>query len=142
MHLVASSGSAFAINGFAGMSGANQLSFWLSFILFNGYVVLEALSLTALYFAARPRDGHPNPAAIWYFAASVLGVLAFISTVWGAPAEKTFLDDAGTSIALGTRAVHVLFGVIVFGGGATLCLLAGAVSTARRRREASSALVI
>src|ERR1700704_1681404 len=72
VHLIASTGSAFAINGFAGLTGAQILSFWLSFILFNGYVALEVASLAAFYFAARPRSGRPNPAAIRYFIAALL----------------------------------------------------------------------
>ena len=32
---------AFAINGFAGLTGAQILSFWLSFILFNAYVAVQ-----------------------------------------------------------------------------------------------------
>lgn len=141
MHILASSSSAFAINGFAGLTGAQILSFWLSFILFNGYVVLEATCLATFYFAARPRSGHPNPAAIWYFAAALMVVVAFLSTVWGAPAEKTFLDDSGTYIAVGTRAVKIFIG-LGFAAVAVLFLLIGAVDTARRKREAARALVI
>jgi hypothetical protein len=142
MHLVADSGSAFAINGFAGLSTAAQLSFWFAFILFNGYVVLEAVSLAAFYFASRPRRGRPNPAAIWYFAASVLVVMAFISTVWAAPAEKAFLDNSGTHLAVGTRATLIFVGIIVFAFPAVLCLLAGFIQTGRRKKADRSALVI
>jgi hypothetical protein len=138
---IADSGSAFAINGFAGLTGAQQLSFWLSFILFNGYVVLEAISLAAFYFGARPRSGRPNPAAIWYFIAALWVVMAFITTVWAAPAEKAFLDDSGTSLAVGTRTVKVFIG-LAFAGVAVMCLLIGAVETARRKRAAQQAVVI
>ena len=142
MHVLAAAGSPFAINGFAGLSGANQLSFWLAFILFNGYVVLEAACLTAFYFAARPRAGGlPNPAAIWYFIGAVLVVLCFITTVWAAPAEKTFLDDTGTYIAVGTRAVKVFIG-LAFAAAAVACLLVGFADTARRRRAAERTLVL
>jgi hypothetical protein len=142
MHLVASSSSAFAVNGFTGLSGSQQLSFWLSFILFNGYVVLEAACLAAFYFASRPRGGgRPNPAAIWYFIAALWVVMAFITTVWAAPAEKAFLDDSGTSIAVGTRTIKVFIG-LGFAAVAVVCLLLGAVETARRRRAQQAALVI
>jgi hypothetical protein len=141
MHLVASTGSAFAINGFAGLTGAQILSFWFSFILFNGYVVLEVVALATFYFAARPRAGRPNPAAIWYFIASLLVMISFISTVWGAPAEKTFLDDSGTYLAVGARAVKVFIG-IGFAGVAVMCMLVGAIDTSRRRRAAQQAVVI
>jgi hypothetical protein len=141
VHLIASTGSAFAINGFAGLTGAQILSFWLSFILFNGYVALEVASLAAFYFAARPRSGRPNPAAIWYFIAALLVVISFISTVWGAPAEKTFLDDSGTYLAVGTRTVKVFIG-IGFAGVAVMCMLIGAVETARRKKAAQQTVVI
>lgn len=141
MHLLADSGSAFAINGFAGLRSAQQLSFWLTFILFNGYVVLEATSLAAFYFAARPRAGAPNPAAIWYFIAGLWVVMAFITTVWAAPAEKSFLDDSGTFLAVGTRTMKIFIGM-GFAGVAVVCLLVGAVETARRKRSAARTLVI
>jgi hypothetical protein len=141
MHLVASTGSAFAINGFAGLTGAQILSFWFSFILFNGYVVLEVVALATFYFAARPRSGRPNPAAIWYFIASLLLVISFISTVWGAPAEKTFLDDSGTYLAVGRKAVMVFIG-IGFAGVAVMCMLVGAIDTSRRKKAAQQAVVI
>jgi hypothetical protein len=141
VHLIASTGSAFAINGFAGLTGAQILSFWLSFILFNGYVVLEVGSLAAFYFAARPRSGRPNPAAIWYFIAALLVIISFISTVWGAPAEKTFLDDSGTNLAVGARTVKVFIG-IGFAGVAVMCMLIGAIETAKRKKAAQQTVVI
>ena len=141
MPLLADSSSAFAINGFAGLSGAQQLSFWLTFILFNGYVVLEVVCLASFWFAARPRHGRPNPAAVWYFVASLFVVLAFISTVWAAPAEKSFLDDSGSFIAVGTRTVKVFIG-LGFAAVAVGCLLAGVLATVGRRRAESAAVTI
>ncbi|MGH7722048.1 MAG: hypothetical protein ACRENL_04325 [Candidatus Dormibacteria bacterium] len=141
MHLLADSSSAFAINGFAGLKTAEQLSFWFVFILFNGYVALEAIALAAFYFAARPRSGRPNPAALWYFIASLWVVMAFISTVWAAPAEKAFSNTAGTGLAVGDRTIKVFIG-LGFAAVAVLCLLIGALETARRRRTAGRTLVI
>jgi hypothetical protein len=141
MHVLADSGSAFAINGFAGLTGAQQLSFWFSFILFNGYVGLEAVCLAAFYFAARPRSGSPNPAAIWYFIGALWVVMSFITTVWAAPAEKAFLDDSGTSLAVGTRAIKEFIG-LGFAGVAVMCVLIGAVDTARRKKALRQTLVI
>jgi hypothetical protein len=141
MHVLADSGSAFAINGFAGLTGAQQLSFWLSFILFNGYVGLEVMCLAAFYFASRPRSGSPNPAAVWYFIAALWVVMSFITTVWAAPAEKAFLDDTGTYIAVGTKAIKVFIG-LGFAAIAVMCLLIGAMETARRKRLARQTLVI
>jgi hypothetical protein len=142
MHMLAdSSGSAFAINGFAGLTGAQQLSFWFAFILFNGYVMLEVMCLAAFYFASRPRSGGTNSAAIWYFIAALWVVMAFITTVWAAPAEKAFLDDTGTSLAVGTRTIKVFIG-LAFAGVAVTCMLIGAVETARRKKAERQALVI
>jgi hypothetical protein len=142
MHMLAdTSGSAFAINGFAGLTGAQQLSFWFAFILFNGYVMLEVMCLAAFYFASRPRSGGTNAAAIWYFIAALWVVMAFITTVWAAPAEKAFLDDTGTSLAVGTRTIKVFIG-LAFAGVAVMCMLIGAVETARRKKAERQALVI
>ncbi|MDQ2960275.1 MAG: hypothetical protein M3R48_04405 [Candidatus Dormibacteraeota bacterium] len=141
MPLVADASSPFAINGFTGDSGVAQLSFWLTFILFNMYVVLEVVSLAAFYFASRPRSGRPNPAAIWYFVAAVLVVFAFITTVWAAPAERAFLDDAGTHIAVGTKAVKLFIGLAA-AALAVLSLLIGMVDTARRRRAATREVLV
>lgn len=141
MPLVADSSSAFAINGFAGLTGAQQLSFWLAFVLFNMYVVLEVACLAAFYFAARPRHGAPNRAAIWYFIGALFVVLAFITTVWAAPAEKSFLDDTGTYLAVGTKAAKVFIG-LAFAAVAVFCLLIGYVDTGRRRRTEREAVVL
>ena len=102
---------------------------------------LEAVCLASFYFAARPRSGRPNPAAIWYFIGSLWVVMAFITTVWAAPAEKAFLDDSGTSIAVGTRTIKVFIG-LGFAAIAVMCLLIGAMETARRKRTARQTLVI
>jgi hypothetical protein len=142
MDLLADSGSsAFAINGFAGLRTAEQLSFWFVFILFNGYVALEAIALAAFYFAARPRSGRPNPAALWYFIASLWVVMAFITTVWAAPAEKAFVNTAGTGLGVGDRTVKVFIG-LGFAAVAVMCLLFGAIDTARRKRADQRTLVI
>lgn len=142
MRMLADSSSPFAINGFSGFSGANQLSFWLTFILFNGYVGLEAIALASFYLTSRNRGGGPNPAAIWHFIASIWVVLAFITLVWAAPAEKAFLDDSGTSLGVGTRMIKIFIG-LAFAGVAVLCMLIGAVDTARRRRaQGARALVL
>ncbi|MHB8717649.1 MAG: hypothetical protein ACYDAC_01990 [Candidatus Dormibacteria bacterium] len=139
--MLATISNAFAINGFSGLTGAQQLSFWLVFILFNGYVVLEAVCLTLFWFAARPRQGHPNPAALHYFIASLWVVLSFITMVWAAPAEKSFLDDSGTNLAVGTRTVKVFIG-LGFAAVAVVFLLAGLRGSARRRRAETAAIVI
>ena len=140
MPLLADSSTPFAINGFSGMSGSQILSFWLVFILFNGYVVLEVVSLASFWFAARPRHGHPNVAAVWYFIASLVGVLCFITTVWAAPAEKSFIDDGG-NIGLGPH-TWAIFAGLAFGAVAAAFLLIGALTTMSRRRAESASITI
>lgn len=140
MHLIAT-GSAFAINGFAGLKGAEILSFWLTFLLFNAYVVLEVASLSAFYFAARPRRGGPNPAALWYFAASLLVVISFITTVWASPAEKAFADSSGSHLAVGSATMKVFIG-LAFAAVAFMFMVVGAVATSRRRKVSQHSLVI
>lgn len=140
MPLLADSSTPFAINGFAGLSGTQQLSFWLTFLLFNGYVVLEVVCLTSFWFAARPRHGRPNPAAVMYFIAALWVVLSFITMVWAAPAEKSFLDDGG-HIGFGPHMWAVFVG-LGFAGVAVVFLLTGMMTTASRRRLESASITI
>jgi hypothetical protein len=102
------------------------------FILFNGYVVLEAAALAAFYVTAKPRHGRVRTAAIWHFYAACLLMVSFISTVWGAPAEKTFLGDA-THLGIGQRAIMIFVGMAI-AGVALLCMLIGFVAGGRQKR--------
>src|SRR5438874_9704031 len=91
----------FSISGFTGLTTAQIISFLLMFVLFNFYVVLEAASLVAFYVTAKPRHGTVRTAAVWHFAATLLLLVSFISTVWCAPAEKTFIGGDPTSLGIG-----------------------------------------
>jgi len=137
MMVAAGSNNAFAINGFAGLSNTQIFSFFFMFLLFNGYVVLEAISLAAFYITAKPRHGRVRTAAIWHFAASVLFMLAFVSTVWGAPAEKAFIGTTSPpyELGVGTRAVLIFVGIGLFAGPGVLCLMVGFLQGARQKRE-------
>jgi hypothetical protein len=137
MMIAAGSNNAFAINGFNGLSNTQIFSFLFVFILFNGYVVLEAASLLAFYFTSKPRHGRVRTAAIWHFAASLLFILAFISTVWGAPAEKSFIGTAVQpyELGVGSRAIALFIGMAIFAAPGVTCMLIGFVVGARQKRE-------
>lgn len=135
--VAAGSNNAFAINGFTGLSNTEIFSFFFMFLLFNGYVVLEAASLAAFYVTSKPRHGRVRTAAIWHFAASVLFMLAFVSTVWGAPAEKSFIGNAAApyQLGIGIRAIALFIGIGLFALPGVLCMLIGFVQGARQKRQ-------
>lgn len=135
MMVAAGSNNAFAINGFAGLTTAQIVSFFMAFILFNGYVVLEAASLAAFYVTSKPRHGVVRSAAIWHFVAAVFFMLAFVSTVWGAPAEKSFIGSDPHSLGVGQRAIALFIGMGIFAGPGVMCMLIGFVQGARQKRE-------
>jgi hypothetical protein len=135
MLAAAGDNNAFAINGFTGLHNPNIVSFFIVFVLFNGYVVLMAASLAAFYVTSKPRHGRVRTAAIWHFAASILFMLAFISTVWGAPAEKSFIGTSPTSLGVGQRAILLFVGMGAFAGPGVLCMLIGFVQGGRQKRE-------
>ena len=146
MMIAAGSNNAFAINGFTGLSNPQIVSFFFVFLIFNGYVVLMTMSLAAFYVTSKPRHGQVRTAAIWHFAASCLVMLAFISTVWGAPAEKSFVNTPGDTLTLiqpanisvfglGLGRADMLFVGMFLAGLAFLCMLIGFLRGARQKRE-------
>ena len=137
MIAAAGSNNAFAINGFTGFSNTQIVSFFFMFLLFNGYVVLEAASLAAFYVTSKPRHGRVRTAAIWHFMASVLFMLAFVSTVWGAPAEKSFIGTTAppAELGVGTRTIALFIGMGIFAAPGVLCMLIGFILGARQKRE-------
>ncbi len=137
MMVAAGSNNAFAINGFTGLSNTQIFSFFFMFLLFNGYVVLEAASLAAFYVTSKPRHGRVRTAAVWHFIAAMFFMLAFVSTVWGAPAEKSFIGTSAPPYELGIsiRAVALFIGVGLFALPGVLCMLIGFVVGARQKRQ-------
>jgi hypothetical protein len=135
--VAAGSNNAFAINGFTGFTNTQIVSFFFMFILFNGYVVLEAASLAAFYVTSKPRHGRVRTAAIWHFIASVFFMLAFVSTVWGAPAEKSFIGSTSppAELGVGTRTIALFIGMAIFAAPGVLCMLIGFVVGAHQKRE-------
>jgi hypothetical protein len=132
--IAAGSNNAFAINGFGGMPVTEIFSFFMMFIIFNFYAMLMTAALASFYVTSKPRHGRVRRAAIWHFIAALWVMLAFISTVWAAPAEKSFIQNAGTSVGLGDRAHNAFFG-FGFALIAIVCMLIGFRQGARERRE-------
>jgi hypothetical protein len=128
------------MNLFSGMTDHEIVSAILGFALFNGYVVLLAISLAAFWATSRPRRGRVRVAALWHMGAMVWIMLAFISTVWAAPIEKSFVDADGQPLTepffQGARFQKVIIG-LVFAAVAVLCMIVGAVQAGRQKRAAA-----
>src|SRR5207244_12936229 len=94
----------------------------------------------------RPRHGRVRSAAIWHFMAMLLITVGFISTVWGAPAEKAFVGASAntltiwgppttTILGLGLNRVGMLFIGFLFVVAGVMCMLIGFAHGARQRRQ-------
>lgn len=146
MIAAAGSNNAFAINGFTGLTNPQIVSFFFVFLIFNFYVVVTAVALASFYVTARPRHGRVRTAALWHFAATCVMLFAFITTVWGAPAEKAFVSADGSALSLTQGANITVFGYAVgrsvmmfigmfFALVAINLILFGFVQGARQKRE-------
>src|SRR5690349_10998616 len=82
------------MNLFSGMTDHEVVSSILEFALFNAFVVLEVVALAAFYVASRPRRGRVLTASLWHALAAVVFMMCLISTVWAAPAEKSFINSS------------------------------------------------
>jgi len=144
--IAAGSNNAFAINGFGGMTNAEIVSFFFMFLIFNFYAMLMTAALVSFYVTSKPRHGRVRRAAVWHFVAALWVMLAFISTVWGAPAEKAFVDPAGKNLTLDQPANITIFGLqlgrsgmlfvgFIFAVIAIMCMFVGFAQGARQRRR-------
>jgi hypothetical protein len=126
------------MNLFTGMTNHEVVSSFLGFLLFNGYVVLLVISLAAFWVTSRPRRGRVRVSAIWHMVAALWMMLAFISTVWAAPVEKSFVDadQAAEPFFQGVRFQKVIIGLL-FAAVAVACMLIGAVRAGREKRAAA-----
>ncbi|MGH7686428.1 MAG: hypothetical protein ACREN2_06395 [Candidatus Dormibacteria bacterium] len=109
--IAAGSNNAFAINGFTGLTNPSIVSFFFVFLIFNFYVVLTATALASFFVTAKPRHGVVRTAALWHFAAVILLLLSYVTTVWGAPAEKAFVNPAGNALTVVQPANITVFGL-------------------------------
>jgi NADH:ubiquinone oxidoreductase subunit 6 (subunit J) len=118
----------FSISGFTGLTAAQIISFFIVFVIFNAYVVLTVIALVGFYFTSKPRRGKIRTAAIWHFVAILWMLAAFVGTVWGAPAEKTFLGGTGlATLGIGQRAINEFISM----GFAFIALVCMAIGFAR-----------
>jgi hypothetical protein len=127
------------MNLFTGMTDHEIVSSILGFLLFNGYVVLLVISLAAFWVSSRPRRGRVRVNSLWHLVATFCLMWAFISTVWAAPVEKSFIDAAqqpAEPFFQGERFGKVIIGLIL-AGVAVVCMIIGAVRTGRENRAAA-----
>ena len=96
----------FSISGFTGLTTAQIISFFIVFVLFNAYVVLIVIAMVGFYFTSKPRHGVVRTAAIWHFVAVLWMLMAFIGTVWGAPAEKTCSLNTLAKLGVSQRGIN------------------------------------
>jgi hypothetical protein len=124
----------FSISGFTGLTTAQIISFFIDFVLFNAYVVLIVIAMVGFYFTSKPRHGVVRTAAIWHFFAVIWMIMAFIATVWAAPAEKTWLilNSLGT-LGISQRGINAFISM-VFAFIAVVCMAIGFAGAARQNR--------
>jgi hypothetical protein len=125
----------FSISGFTGLTTAQIISFFIVFVIFNAYVVLIVIAMVAFYYTSKPRNGVVRTAAFWHFVAVMWMLLAFIGTVWGAPAEKTFLGGTGlATLGIGQRAINEFISM-AFAFIAVVCMAVGFARASSQNRE-------
>lgn len=127
------------MNLFTGMTDHEIASSILGFVLFNGYVILLVMSLATFWVTSRPRRGRVRVSALWHMAATMWIMLAFISTVWAAPVEKSFIDADQQPMEpffQGVRFQKVEIG-LAFAAVGVICMVIGAVRGGRAKRAAA-----
>jgi uncharacterized membrane protein len=123
------------VNLFTGMTDREIISAVLMFALFNLFAICVAGSLAAFYISSRPtRGGRVRTGSLLHIVAMLLFMISVVSTVWAAPAEKSFVDN-GTMFS-GDRFIKVIVGLVFMVLG-LLTMLLGAVVTAQQKREAA-----
>ena len=124
------------MNLFTGMTDRQIISAVLMFALFNLFAICEAGALAAFYISSRPaRGGRVRTGSLFHIGAGLLFFVSIVSTVWAAPAEKSFVDANGTIFA-GDRFIKVIVGLVFMVAGLAT-MLVGAVVTAGQKREAA-----
>ncbi len=124
----------FSISGFNGLTTAQIISFFIDFVLFNAYVVLIVIAMAGFYFTAKPRHGVVRTAAIWHFVAVLWMLMAFIGTVWAAPAEKTWLTlNSLSQLGISQRGINAFISM-AFAFIAVVCMAAGFARASAQNR--------
>lgn len=133
------------MNLFAGMSNHQVISTILEFALFNLFVGLEAVALAAFYVTSRPRRGRVLTASLWHVGAAVVFMMCFISTVWAAPAEKSFINSSASDEPFldlsDARVQKVVIGLAFAAVGIALMAIGAIHGRAQRRRMARDAVL-
>jgi hypothetical protein len=125
------------MNLFTGMTDHEIISALLMFALFNLYVMLLAAALVAFYVSSKPRRGRVRTAALWHMGAAVVFLFCMITTVWAAPAEKSFIDtDLAETFFKGERFQKVVIGLVAAAVGVGM-IIVGLLRGSRQRREAA-----
>ncbi|HEY6377861.1 MAG TPA: hypothetical protein VI316_01645 [Candidatus Dormibacteraeota bacterium] len=125
------------MNLFTGMTDHEIISALLMFALFNLYVMLLAAALVAFYVSSKPRRGRVRTAALWHMGAAVVFLFCLITTVWAAPAQKSFIDaDLAETFFKGERFQKVVIGLVAAVVGVGM-IIVGLVRGSRQRREAA-----
>ena len=126
------------MNLFSGMTDHEVVSSILEFALFNAFVVLEVIALAAFYVTSRPRRGHVLTASLWHMSAAIVFMLCLISTVWAAPAEKSFINSSLSDepfFDVGDPRVQKFFWGAGFAAAGIALMVAGAVHAGIQRRR-------
>ena len=90
--------------------------------------------MVAFYFTSKPRHGVVRTAAIWHFVAVLWMLMAFIGTVWAAPAEKTWLQlNALANLGISQRGINAFISM-GFAFIAVLCMAVGFAQGSRQNR--------
>lgn len=125
------------MNLFTGLTNRQIISAVLMFGLFTLFALCEAAALAAFYIASRPtRRGHVRTGALLHLVGGFWFLWSMISTVWAAPAEKSFVDTNGTMFS-GSRFFGGVIPGLVFMVLGLLSMLAGAAVTSAQKREAA-----
>jgi hypothetical protein len=128
------------VNLFTGMTERQIISALLMFALFNLFAICEAGALAAFYISSRPaRGGRVRTGSLLHLAAGVLFFVAIVSTVWAAPAEKSFVQNE--TMFTGDRFVKVIIGLVFMVAGLVTMVIAAVVTAGQKREAARQALV-
>jgi len=124
------------MNLFTGLTDRQDISAVLMLVLFTAFAMCEAAALAAFYVSSRPtRGGRVRTGSLWHIVAGLMFLVSVISTVWAAPAEKSFVDANGTMFS-GDRFVKVLVGIAFMLIGLA-CMVVGAIVTGAQKRESA-----
>ena len=128
------------MNLFTGMSNRQIWSAVLMVGLFTFWVMCEGAALAAFYVSSRPtRGGRVRTGSLIYLLAGILFLISLVSTVWAAPAEKSFVVANGTMFA-GDRFVKVVVGLVFMVFGFVTMAAAAMVTSAQKREAARESL--